>query len=167
MVFHCIFLGEKAIIITSKHGTRNFFPITILFYKENSKKKCPEKRSKIQTKCAHAPWASYNTPQIELIQYGRRIGKKVYYWMRGLWFPEKSNTVVQNRFDLIFLSKIMLWEDSARWLEHHRKNCLNAEVHATRKYNWLFPKTSYFFFFLVHILSLHEHCYKARASARL
>ena len=37
-----------------------------------------EKRSKIQTKCAHAPWASYNTPQIELIQYGRRIGKKVY-----------------------------------------------------------------------------------------
>ena len=28
----------------------------------NFKKKCPEKRSKIQTKCAHAPWASYNTP---------------------------------------------------------------------------------------------------------
>ena len=24
-------------------------------------------------------WASYNTPKIELIQYGRRIGKKVYY----------------------------------------------------------------------------------------
>ena len=41
-------------------------------------KKCPEKRSKIQTKCAHAPWASYSSPQIELIQYGRRIGKKVY-----------------------------------------------------------------------------------------
>ena len=38
-----------------------------------------EKRSKIQTKCAHAPWASYNTPYIELIQYGHRIGKKVYY----------------------------------------------------------------------------------------
>ena len=33
---------------------------------------------KIQTKCAHAPWASYNTPWIELTQYGRRIGKKVY-----------------------------------------------------------------------------------------
>ena len=30
-------------------------------------------------KCAHAPWASYNTPQIELIQYGHHIGKKVYY----------------------------------------------------------------------------------------
>ena len=28
----------------------------------NFKKKCPEKLSKIQTKCAHAPWASYNTP---------------------------------------------------------------------------------------------------------
>ena len=25
------------------------------------------------------PWASYNTPLIELIQYERRIGKKVYY----------------------------------------------------------------------------------------
>ena len=24
-----------------------------------------------------APWASYNTPKIELIQYGRHIGKKV------------------------------------------------------------------------------------------
>ena len=32
--------------------------------KENFKKKCPEKRSKIQTKCAHAPWASYNTPSL-------------------------------------------------------------------------------------------------------
>ena len=29
-------------------------------------------------KCAHAPWTSYNTPSIKLIQYGRRIGKKVY-----------------------------------------------------------------------------------------
>ena len=26
------------------------------------------------------PWASYNTPEIELIQYGRRISKKVYYF---------------------------------------------------------------------------------------
>ena len=26
------------------------------------KEKCPEKRSKIQTKCAHALWASYNAP---------------------------------------------------------------------------------------------------------
>ena len=29
VVFHCIFLGKKAIIITSKHGTRIFSPITI------------------------------------------------------------------------------------------------------------------------------------------
>ena len=28
---HCIFLGKKAIIITSKHGTTIFFPITIFF----------------------------------------------------------------------------------------------------------------------------------------
>ena len=36
----------------------------------------------MQTKCAHAPWASYNTPLIEFIQYGRRIGKNVYYSSR-------------------------------------------------------------------------------------
>ena len=29
---------------------------------------------------AHAPWVSHNTPQIQLIQYGRRIGKKVYWF---------------------------------------------------------------------------------------
>ena len=28
---HCIFLGKKAIIITSKHGTTIFFLITIFF----------------------------------------------------------------------------------------------------------------------------------------
>ena len=29
-------------------------------------------------KMCSRPWASYNTPQIELIKYGRRISKKVY-----------------------------------------------------------------------------------------
>ena len=51
-----------------------------------------EKRSKIQTKCAHAPWASYNTPQIELIQYGRRIGKKVYCSLKTQFLWEVSIT---------------------------------------------------------------------------
>ena len=40
----CIFLGKKEIIITSKHGTTIFFPITIFFY-ENLKKKWLEKRA--------------------------------------------------------------------------------------------------------------------------
>ena len=62
MVFHCIFLGKKAIIIT---------------------------RSKVQTKCAHTPWASYNTPSIELIQYGRRTGKKVY-WSYLVIYPSEK-----------------------------------------------------------------------------
>ena len=32
MVFHCFSpVGKKAIIVKSKHGTRIFFPITILF----------------------------------------------------------------------------------------------------------------------------------------
>ena len=50
--------------------------------------KCPEKRSKAQTKCDHAPWASYNTSYIALIQYGRRIGKKVY--LRSLYRTRKT-----------------------------------------------------------------------------
>ena len=37
-VFHCIFLGKKAIIITSKHGTTIFFPITVLFYENFARK---------------------------------------------------------------------------------------------------------------------------------
>ena len=41
---YCIFLGKKAIIITSKHGTTSFFPITIFFW-ENLKKNWPEKRT--------------------------------------------------------------------------------------------------------------------------
>ena len=80
--FTVYFSGKGRSLSTSKHGTRIFFPITILF-KENFKKKYPENRSKIQTKRAHAPWASHNTPKIELIQYGRRIGKKVYFKIRS------------------------------------------------------------------------------------
>ena len=39
-VFHCIFLGKKAIIITSKHGTTIFFPL-----QSYSTKTLPEKRA--------------------------------------------------------------------------------------------------------------------------
>ena len=41
---HCIFLEKKAIIITSKHGTMTFFPITVSL-KENLTKNWPEKRA--------------------------------------------------------------------------------------------------------------------------
>ena len=47
MVFHCIFLGEKGGTNTTQGS---FFQLESYF-----KKICPEKRSKIQTKCAHAP----------------------------------------------------------------------------------------------------------------
>ena len=40
--FTVLFLTYKAIIITSKHGTKFFFPIKILFL-ENFKNNCPEK----------------------------------------------------------------------------------------------------------------------------
>ena len=39
-----------------------------------------------------SPWASYNTPQIALIQYGRRIGKKVYR------LPFLLKTLIKNVF---------------------------------------------------------------------
>ena len=42
--FQRIFLGKKAIVIISKHGTMIFFPITI-FFRENLKKNWPEKRT--------------------------------------------------------------------------------------------------------------------------
>ena len=38
-----------------------------------------------KTKRAHSPWESYNTPWIELIQYGRRIGKKDYCYYKINW----------------------------------------------------------------------------------
>ena len=40
--FTVLFLTKKAIIITSKHGTKFLFPIKILFL-ENFKNNCPEK----------------------------------------------------------------------------------------------------------------------------
>ena len=41
---HCIFLGKRAIIITSKHGTTTFFPITVFFL--GNYKNCPESARK-------------------------------------------------------------------------------------------------------------------------
>ena len=61
-------LEKKRSLLHPNTAQGSFFPLQS-DSKKTLKKKCPEKRSKIQTKCA---------PQIELIQYGRRIGKKVY-----------------------------------------------------------------------------------------
>ena len=79
MVFHCIFLGKKAIIITSKHGTKIFFPLQS-YSKKTLRKNVPKSARKYKRNVLMPPWASYNTSEIELIQYGRRIGKKVYYF---------------------------------------------------------------------------------------
>ena len=40
---------------------QSFFPLES-YSKKILRKKCPGRRSYKQTKCAHAPWASYNTP---------------------------------------------------------------------------------------------------------
>ena len=42
MVFHCIFLGKKAIIITSKYGTGIFFSHYNLYSKKTLRKKIPK-----------------------------------------------------------------------------------------------------------------------------
>ena len=54
---------------------RSFFPLQP-YSKKTLRKNVPESTRKYKR---NAPWASYNTPYIELIQYGRRIGKKVYW----------------------------------------------------------------------------------------
>ena len=76
MVFHRIFLGKRRSLLHPNAAQGFLFPLQS-YSKKTLRKKCPVKRSKIQTECAHASRASYNTPQIELIQYGGRICKKV------------------------------------------------------------------------------------------
>ena len=75
MVFHCIFLGKKAIIITSWTRHKDLFSHS----KKTLRKNVPKNARKYKRNVLMPPWASYNTPKIELIQYGRRIGKKVYW----------------------------------------------------------------------------------------
>ena len=63
--FQCIFLGKKAIVIVSKHGTTIFFSHYNLFL-ANLKEKLARKAN-VNTDASildgpHAPWASHNTP---------------------------------------------------------------------------------------------------------
>ena len=56
---HCIFLGKKAIIITSKHGTTIFFSHYNLFLgklKEKLARKSARKYGASISGRAHAPW---------------------------------------------------------------------------------------------------------------
>jgi len=81
-VLQCICIGKKAIIITSKQGTTIYFSHYNFFLgkrKEKSARKARVNADASISNRAHAPWASHNTPYIQLIQYGRRIGKKVHY----------------------------------------------------------------------------------------
>ena len=61
----CIFLGKKAIIITSKQGTTIYFSHYNLFLgkrKEKSARKARVNTDASISDRAHDPWASYNTP---------------------------------------------------------------------------------------------------------
>ena len=60
-----IFLGKKAIIITSKHGTTIFFSYYNLFLgklKEKLARKARVNTDASISDRAHAPWASHNAP---------------------------------------------------------------------------------------------------------
>ena len=62
---HCIFLGKKAVITTSKHGTTIFFSHCNLFLgklKEKLARKARVNTDASISDRAHAPWASHNTP---------------------------------------------------------------------------------------------------------
>ena len=62
---HCIFLGKKAIIITSKHGTTIFFSHYNLFLgklKEKLARKARVNTDASISDRAYEPWASHNTP---------------------------------------------------------------------------------------------------------
>ena len=48
------------------------------------------------------PWASYNTLLIELIQYERRIGKKVYYNLQNTNSLKVMNTVLVIKIEYFF-----------------------------------------------------------------
>ena len=61
----CIYLKEKVIIITSKHGTIVFFSHNNLFLGKLKEKLA--RKARVHTDAsisdrAHAPWASHNTP---------------------------------------------------------------------------------------------------------
>ena len=61
----CIFLGKKAIVITSKDGTTIFFSHYNLFLgklKEKWTRKARVNTDASISDRAHAPWASHNTP---------------------------------------------------------------------------------------------------------
>ena len=62
----CIFLGKKAIVITSKDGTTMFFshynPFFIFKEKLARKARVHMHTDASISDRAHAPWASHNTP---------------------------------------------------------------------------------------------------------
>ena len=59
---HCIFLGKKTIIISSKHDPTIFFPITIFFY-ENVKKRMNTGNAK---KCLLSVWLYYRSDDVAI-----------------------------------------------------------------------------------------------------
>ena len=71
--FTVYFSGKRRSLLHRNTAQGSFSPLQS-YSKKTLRKNVPK-----SARNAHAPWASYNTPQIKLIQYGRCIGKKVYY----------------------------------------------------------------------------------------
>ena len=76
---HCIFLGKKAIITTSKHGTTIFSSYYNFFSRKTYRTICPKSARKYRYRIVLMPPGH----PIILLKYGRRIGKKVSCWFAG------------------------------------------------------------------------------------
>ena len=79
---HCIFFGKKAIIVTSKHGTTIFFSHYYPFIgklKEKLARKARVNTERVYRIVLVPPGHPITLLKSTYIQYGRRVGKKVYY----------------------------------------------------------------------------------------
>ena len=98
-----IFLGKKAIIITSKHGTRIFFPITILLW-ENLRKDVPKSARKYllemlifgeKKKLDYLKKKKKSSRNKDESQQWTLLLKRVTF---GIWTPAVTSNMTQKKF---------------------------------------------------------------------
>ena len=79
--FNVYFSGKRRSLLHPNTAQRSFFfPLQSFLgkVKEKLARKVSVNTNASISDRVHAPWASNNTPSVQLIQYGCRIGKKVY-----------------------------------------------------------------------------------------
>ena len=77
--FNVNFSGKRWLLLHRNTAQRSFFPIQS-FSRKTYRKIGPQSPRKYWASISdrsHTPWSSHNTCEIQLIQYGHRIGKKM------------------------------------------------------------------------------------------